>query len=108
MSTLTKIKLFHTFIWFIEAVAILYLLVTGIIGVQNLLVIIAFLLVVLEVIVLLIYKWRCPLTIVAEKHSDDPVIGFDIYLPPWFAKHNKTIFGTIFALATIIHLIRII
>ena len=23
--------------------------------------------------------------------------GFDIYLPLWLARHNKTIFGTLFA-----------
>jgi len=39
---------------------------------------------------------RCPLTDVAARHTDDHAEGFDIYLPRWLAKHNKTIFGTLY------------
>jgi hypothetical protein len=52
-------------------------------------------LVVLEGVVLLVNRWRCPLTIVAERFTDEHPDGFDIYIPPWLARHNKVIFTSI-------------
>jgi len=49
-----------------------------------------------EVAILLMNKWRCPLTSVAERYTDDRRENFDIYLPEWLAKYNKTIFGVIY------------
>jgi len=39
---------------------------------------------------------RCPLTDVAARFTDNRAANFDIYLPLWLARYNKTIFGTIF------------
>jgi len=39
---------------------------------------------------------RCPLTDLAGRFTDERAHNFDIYLPLWLAKHNKTIFGIIF------------
>jgi hypothetical protein len=50
----------------------------------------------LEVAVLLINQWRCPLTIIAERYTDDRRDNFDIYLPEWLARYNKTLFGGIY------------
>jgi hypothetical protein len=52
--------------------------------------------VLLEVLVLAVNRWRCPLTGVAARHTDDRRHNFDIYLPVWLARHNKTIFGMLF------------
>jgi hypothetical protein len=52
--------------------------------------------IVIEWIVLLIFRWQCPFTILARKYSDSKNENFDIYLPNWLAKHNKTIYITIF------------
>ncbi len=41
-------------------------------------------------------KWRCPLTSVASRYTDDRRENFDIYLPEWLAKHNKLIFGALY------------
>jgi hypothetical protein len=51
----------------------------------------------LEVVVILANRWRCPLTDVAARYTDDRRDNFDIYLPEWLARHNKTIFGWLFA-----------
>jgi hypothetical protein len=32
----------------------------------------------------------------AARYTMDRAENFDIYLPLWLARHNKTIFGTIF------------
>jgi hypothetical protein len=49
-----------------------------------------------EVAVLLGNGWRCPLTDLAARYTDDRRANFDIYLPLWLAANNKRIFGTIF------------
>ena len=49
-----------------------------------------------EVAVLVLNKWRCPLTSVAARYTADRRANFDIYLPEWLAKHNKSIFGTLY------------
>lgn len=52
--------------------------------------------VVVEVLVLIWNRMSCPLTGVAARYTDERAENFDIYLPRWLAKHNKTIFGTLY------------
>lgn len=52
-----------------------------------------------EIAILLINGWRCPLTSVAARFTDERHENFDIYLPLWLARHNKLIFGVLFCLA---------
>jgi hypothetical protein len=49
-----------------------------------------------EVSVLVLNRWRCPLTSIAARYTADRRANFDIYLPEWLAKHNKSIFGTLY------------
>ncbi|MCB1640126.1 MAG: hypothetical protein KDI37_00210 [Xanthomonadales bacterium] len=51
-----------------------------------------------EALVLLFNHWSCPLTAVAARHTDDRGDNFDIYLPAWLARHNKTIFTPLYLL----------
>lgn len=103
--TLKKIKLIHTAIWAFIATCIVAipflawaemyayaLLLTGI--------------VVLEIGVLAMNGWRCPLTIMAERYTDDRSENFDIYLPLWIARNNKLIFGTLFVVGEMVVLLR--
>jgi hypothetical protein len=64
------------------------------------------LLVLFEVLVLALNRWRCPLTGVAARYTDDRRANFDIYLPVWIARFNKEIFGPIFMAALIFSLLR--
>ena len=92
------IKLIHTMIWGVLAVAILYILIAGIFDRVNTLVWVCIGLVFIECIVLLIYKWKCPLTLLGHRYTDKHDIGFDIFLPKWLAKYNKVIFSSLFVL----------
>ncbi len=58
--------------------------------------------------ILLIFKWTCPLTVVARRYSDATENNFDIFLPEWLAKHNKTIFTTIFLAGLLLVLMRVL
>jgi len=49
-----------------------------------------------EVLVLVLNRMRCPLTSLAARHTTDRLENFDIYLPLWLAKHNKTLFGALY------------
>ena len=50
----------------------------------------------LEVLVLVLNRWECPLTTVAARHTTDRRDNFDIFLPTWLARHNKLIFGALY------------
>lgn len=54
-----------------------------------------------EVGVLVMNGWRCPLTSLAARFTDDRHDNFDIYLPQWLAKHNKLIFGVVFCVGLV-------
>lgn len=92
---LARIKLLHTIVWAFFAGCIVAIPVAGaagrfswaacLIGV-----------VLLECAVLALNRGRCPLTDVAARYTGERADNFDIYLPLWLARHNKTIFGTLF------------
>lgn len=50
----------------------------------------------LEVVVLALNRWRCPLTAVAARYTGDRRENFDIYLPLWLARYNKLVFGSLY------------
>jgi hypothetical protein len=54
--------------------------------------------VLLEVVILIVNGWRCPLTALAARFTEDRNDNFDIYLPLWLARHNKLIFGVLYGL----------
>lgn len=93
---LTAIKLLHTLIWAVLAASILGLPMLGVLRQFRWAAILTGL-VLLECGVLALHGGRCPLTDLAAKFTDDRAHNFDIYLPNWLAKHNKVIFGALFA-----------
>lgn len=102
------LKLIHTFIWLIFAVAIFYVLFSGIFNIVNTLTWACIGLVIGEGIVLIIFKMFCPLTLLAKKYSNSDKDNFDIFLPNWLARHNKLIFTAIFIISLLIVLFRMI
>ena len=53
--------------------------------------------VLVECLILAVNGCRCPLTNLAGAFTEERADNFDIYLPLWLARHNKTIFGSLFA-----------
>jgi hypothetical protein len=60
--------------------------------------------VLVEVLVIMLNRWRCPLTPLAARFTEDRRANFDIFLPEWLARHNKVIFGGLY-FAGIVYLI---
>ena len=93
---LVGIKLLHTAIWLFFAGCILAIPLAGARH-QFLWAAILTGLVLVECAVLAVNRGRCPLTDLAAHYTEERTDNFDIYLPLWLARRNKTIFGTLFA-----------
>jgi hypothetical protein len=95
---LQAIKLAHTVVW---AFLVAVILAIPVLAWQNRFAAVALLtaIMLVEVMVLVLNGWRCPLTDLAGRYTDDRRANFDIYLPLWLAANNKRIFGSIFAVA---------
>lgn len=95
VTILMAIKFLHTAVWAFFAVCILALPVAGLM--RRFGWVTALTAVVLgECGVLALNRGRCPLTGWAARLTDDRTPNFDICLPGWLARHNKTIFGALF------------
>ncbi|MDX1769481.1 MAG: hypothetical protein R3294_15620 [Arenibacter troitsensis] len=105
-NRLLAIKWVHTLIWLFLVVVIFYILYSGIFNEINIYTWIGIGLIILEGIVLLVFKKFCPLTIMARKYSDSEMDNFDIFLPNWLAKYNKLIFTTLYIIGLILVLVR--
>jgi len=92
---LIAIKLVHTALWTFFAGCILALPVTGLRRRFDWAAILTAVILV-ECFVLALNRGRCPLTDLAGRFTSQQADNFDIYLPLWLARYNKTIFGTLF------------
>ena len=105
---LITIKVIHTMIWLFFNGVIFYLFYAVItnridhwvwLGLGSFLV---------EGIVLLIYKKSCPLTVWARQYSSSTRDNFDIYIPNWLARYNKTIYTSLLAIVILILIYQLI
>ncbi len=96
---LTAIKLLHTVVWALLAGCIVAIPVMAFRqrfrAAATLIAII-----VGECLVLAANGGRCPLTDWAARFTSNRADNFDIYLPVWLARYNKTVFGTLFVVNT--------
>lgn len=107
-TKLTIIKLIHTAIWLFFNVVIFYMLYAAITGKLDLWLWIGYGLFVLEGLVLLAFKFFCPLTVWARNYSASTKHNFDIYLPEWLAKYNKQIYTSLLGVIAIITLVQLL
>jgi hypothetical protein len=94
-SRLRAIRTLHTLVWAFFAACILAIPLASWRGEHRVAAWLAAI-VFIEVLVLLVNRWRCPLTGVAARYTADRSDNFDIYLPLWLARHNKWIFGSLY------------
>lgn len=100
-GSLRAIKLVHTAVWAFFAASIFAIPIFASmhrVGVAGILIAVVF----LEVLVLVVNSWRCPLTDIAARYTDDRRANFDIYLPEWLARHNKVIFGLLYLFGIVV------
>jgi hypothetical protein len=97
-SMLVGIKLLHTAVWLFFAGCIVAIPFAGALHEFRWAAVLTAL-VLAECAVLAVNRGRCPLTDLASRFTGERRDNFDIYLPLWLARHNKTIFGTLFVAA---------
>jgi len=107
-TTLKFIKTIHTLIWLFFNVVIFYMLYAVIINKLDIWLWIGFGLVASEGLILLVFRFYCPLTLIARKYSTSESDNFDIYLPNWLAKYTKLIYTTIMLVILIITIARLL
>lgn len=98
LSSLTIIKIIHTIVWLFFNVVLFYMAYAVVVNQIDKFVWLGVALILMEGMVLLMFKKVCPLTIWARQYSASSQANFDIYLPNWLAKHNKLLYTTFFIL----------
>lgn len=91
-------------IWVFFNVVIFYMLYAVLVNKLDIWLWIGYGLFALEGVILLLFKFFCPLTVMARKYSDSTRENFDIYIPNWLAKYNKLIYTSILVIIIIITL----
>lgn len=99
-SSLRTVKLVHTVVWAFFAALIFAIPAFAWAGMYRQAAF-SIAIVLIEVLVLVFNGWRCPLTGVAARYTDDRRENFDIYLPEWLARHNKLVFGLLYVLGIV-------
>lgn len=94
-SALALVKALHTLVWALFAGCIVAIPVAAHLGHAGLAAALVGV-VLVEVLILAVNRWRCPLTDVAARYTGDRADNFDIWLPAWLARHNKTVFGSLY------------
>jgi len=102
---LVGIKILHTVVWAFFAGCIVAIPVLGFWNQFRWTAVLTGL-VLVECVVILVNRGRCPLTDLAGRYTEERADNFDIYLPVWLARYNKTIFGTLFVLGGLLVLVR--
>ena len=95
VDALRRVKLLHTLVWAFCATCIVARPLAAASGALRLAWIFVAV-VAIEVLVLLLNGFKCPLTGVAARYTSDRQDNFDIYLPLWLARYNKHIFGALY------------
>ena len=101
------VKVIHTIIWVFFNLVIFYLLYAVVADKIDKWVWICISLILLEGVILLVFKNICPVTLIARKYSKSQKDNFDIYLPNWLARYNKQIYTTIVLIAIVILIYRL-
>jgi hypothetical protein len=97
-ARLAAIKLLHTIVWAVMAACVLAIPVAALLR-QFRWAVVLTAIIIGECVVLAANRGRCPLTDWAARFTTDRADNFDIYLPNWLARHNKSIFGTLFVVS---------
>ncbi|HEX5653238.1 MAG TPA: hypothetical protein VFX58_09200 [Chitinophagaceae bacterium] len=101
-SKLIIIKSIHTLVWIFFNVVIFYMLYAVIVNKIDKWLWIGYGLFLIEGILLLVFKFFCPLTVIARKYSNSTKDNFDIYLPNWLAKYNKPVYTSLLGIIILI------
>lgn len=105
-SKLRLVKWIHTTVWVFFNVVIFGMLYEVLTGKIDQWLWVGYGLFALEGITLLIFRFYCPLTLLARRYTDSPADNFDIYLPNWLARHTKLIYTSLLGVIILLTVFR--
>jgi len=108
LRTVFYIKLVHTFLFLLITGSTLYVMFSALFDFITPLTWFAFFVVILEMLVLILNDWKCPLTGLAERQGAEVGSVADLFLPKWISDRLFLIFGILFALTSILLVWRIL
>jgi hypothetical protein len=95
------IKFVHSVIFIFMVTCLLYILYCAIVRRYDWTLLIALGAIFLEGVVLILNRWRCPFTILAEKYGAVNGAVTDIFLPDWIARNTFKVSMTLFVVELI-------
>lgn len=105
-NVLFTIRIIHTLIWLVLAGGIFYVLYCGVSGNITVITWVFVFAVLIEGVILVANGWVCPLHKLGVRVTGDNTIN-DTFLPEWvFFNGYKLIFSILFAIGTILSLVR--
>ena len=102
------IRTFHTIIYIIVAVSVIFLLVSALLGYFGPMLIVALVCIGIEVIVFVASGMQCPLTGLAKKYGAEKGYVFDTFLPESITKYTFRFFGLLLVIGLILLALRMI
>ncbi len=102
------IKLVHTLIFWLLSLCVAYALFSAVADRITVWTWVAVGLVFVESVVLAVSGWTCPLTILAERRGAVRGSVTDIFLPTWFAHRIFPICGTLYLIALLVIVLRVL
>ena len=106
--TIFQMKLVHTLIFWVLSLCVVYALFSGVADRITMWTWVAVGLLFVESVVLAVSGWTCPLTILAERRGAVRGSVTDIFLPRWFADRIFPICGTLYGIALLIIVLRVV
>lgn len=100
--TVFYIKLIHSLLFFLIVICTIYVLLTAVLDQINSLTWWAFGIVIIEMLVLIINGWRCPLTNLAERRGADVGSVADLFMPKWLSGYLFPVFGIVFLITCLL------
>ncbi len=89
MRKLFLFRLFHSLVFWFMLACLVYILYCGVTGTFNLFLLVALIAVLTEGVVLILNRWRCPLTALAEKlGAEKGSVTADMFLPAVVARNT--------------------
>jgi len=107
-TKLLFIKITHTLVWCGFNVVIFYMLYAVAVNKIGRGLWMGYGIVLAEGLVLFAFNYVCPLTIIARKYAISTKDNFDIYLPNWLARYNKSIYTCILIAISAITIYRLL
>ena len=104
--SILQIKLIHTAIFYLFSGCVVYALYSGLVNQITLWTWTSVAVIFAEGVVLAVFGWKCPLTILAEKLGARTDLIGTMFLPKWFEDRVFPICGTLFAAGCLLLLFR--